>query len=49
MVISQVTEVERGIAEWLTVVTDSEIDLDTSIKCVMAVSPVNVVPGEMLL
>ena len=50
MVTSQVTEAGRGIAKCLIVVTDSEIDLDTSIrpiKCVM-VSPVKVVPGEML-
>ena len=45
MVISQVTEAGRGIADSLIVVTDSEIDLDTSIKCVA--SPVKVVPGEM--
>ena len=32
MVTSQVTEAGRGSAEWLIVVTDSEIDLDTSIK-----------------
>ena len=31
----------------VVVVTDSEIDLDASIKCVTA-SPVKVVPGEML-
>ena len=47
MVTSQVTDAGRGTAKCL-VVTDSEIDLDTSIKCVMA-SPVKVVPGEMLL
>ena len=48
MVTSQVTEAGRGSAECLIVVRDSETDLDTSIKCVM-VSPVKVVPGEMLL
>ena len=42
------TEAGRGTAECLIVVTDSEIDLDTSTKCAMA-SPVKVVPGEMLL
>ena len=48
MVTSQVTEAGRGSAQCLIVVRDSETDLDTSIKCVMA-SPVKVVPGEMLL
>ena len=48
MVTNQVTEAGRGSAECLIVVRDSETDLDTSIKCVM-VSPVKVVPGEMLL
>ena len=43
MVTSQVTGAERGIAEYIIVGTDSEIDLDTSIKCVIA-SPVKVVP-----
>ena len=47
MVTNQVTEVGRNSAECLIVVRDSETDLDTSIKCVM-VSPVKVVPGEML-
>ena len=47
MVTNQVTEAGRGIAEYLIVVIDSEIDLDTSIKCVTA-SKVKVVPGEML-
>ena len=45
---NQVTEAGRSSAECLIVVRDSETDLDTSIKCVM-VSPVKVVPGEMLL
>ena len=48
MVTNQVTEAGRSSAECLIVVRDSETDLDTSIKCVM-VSPVKVVPGEMLL
>ena len=48
MVTSQVTEAERGSAECLIVVRNSETDLDTSIKCVMT-SPVKVVNGEMLL
>ena len=48
MVTSQVTEAGRGSAECLTVVRDSETDLDTTIKCVMT-SPVKVVPGEMTL
>ena len=48
MVTNQATEAGRSSAECLIVVRDSETDLDTSIKCVM-VSPVKVVPGEMLL
>ena len=48
MVSSRVTEAGIGSAEYLIVVRDSETDLDTSSKCVMA-SPVKVVPGEMLL
>ena len=45
MVASQVTEAGRGSADGLIVVRDSEMDLDTTIKCVMA-SPVKVVLGE---
>ena len=42
------TKAGIGSAECLTVVTDSETDLDTtsSIECLMAF-PVKVVPGEM--
>ena len=36
MVTSQATEAERGSAECLIVVTDSETDLNTRLKCVIA-------------
>ena len=42
------TEARIGSAEYLIVVRDSETDLNTSSKCVMA-SPVKVVPREILL
>ena len=41
---SQVTKAGIGSAECLTVVTDSETDLDTSTECLMAL-PVKVVPA----